>query len=311
MRIIKINEQQYSSMILNEEMHYPKFLDNLKNFVSMKIHMEIEEQIRNNNFEFQYVLPCNCTYTDNILFDIKINPHIDIKNKRNYNCFYYNQYNSLLNGKLIKPMIIINCPCKDKNIIFSFLKTALSHELTHLYDDWNELSRNNNGINYNTKNQDTTKLLNNYYNEKDNILSKSFSFLSYMSLKVEKQAFLSQTVQELEEVGCTLYNYRTKLKETTMYKNIIKSYNNVFENIKVASEEELRNFNEYIILTVPKANIPKLNINQFNFEKYKEMLLQWSEKAKHSLMKNYASIVQYYLDELKEKENSMKSLYIY
>ena len=50
MRIITINEQQYSSIILNEEMHYPKFLDNLKNIVSMKIHIEIEEHIRNNNF---------------------------------------------------------------------------------------------------------------------------------------------------------------------------------------------------------------------------------------------------------------------
>lgn len=88
MRIININEQQYSSIILNKEMHYPKFLDNLKNFVSMKIHMEIEEQIRNNNFEFQYILPCNCTYTDNILFDIKINPHIDIKNRQRYSCWH-------------------------------------------------------------------------------------------------------------------------------------------------------------------------------------------------------------------------------
>lgn len=30
MRIVKINEQQYHSLLMNEEMHYPKFLDKLQ-----------------------------------------------------------------------------------------------------------------------------------------------------------------------------------------------------------------------------------------------------------------------------------------
>lgn len=38
-RIVKINEQQYRRLMLDEEMHYPKFLDVLKNEISTKVHI--------------------------------------------------------------------------------------------------------------------------------------------------------------------------------------------------------------------------------------------------------------------------------
>ena len=93
------------------------------------------------------------------------------------------------------------------------LKTSLSHELTHLYDDWSELSRAKIGVNFNQKNVDTTKFIGNNFSKSNNDLLKKLAMLSYMSLNVEKQAFLSQTVQELESIGCNLYNYKEKLKE--------------------------------------------------------------------------------------------------
>ena len=60
MRIIKINEQQYRRLMLDEEMHYPKFLDILKNEISTKVHIEIEKQLSNNNTDFEFFLPLNC-----------------------------------------------------------------------------------------------------------------------------------------------------------------------------------------------------------------------------------------------------------
>lgn len=310
MRIIKINEQQYHSLLMNEEMHYPKFLDKLKDFVSAHVHVKIEEELKNKNYSFQFLLSCDCDYTDNIWFDINIDPNGDITDKRLYNCFYYNGYNSLFNGKLKNPRIIINCPCKNDNVIFLSLKTALSHELTHLYDDWNELSRNKDGINFVQKNQDTTKLVNTYITQKTEDLMKSISFLSYTSLKVERQAFLSQTIQELEEIGCTLSNYKQKIKETIIYNNLNKSYKTILSEINSTNDEDLMNFNKYVIDIVPKANIPKLNIGEFNAEKYRSMLLQWAEKTHHNMMKYYGSVVQYYLDKLQEEKNNMTSMYI-
>ena len=68
MRIIKINEQQYRRLMLDEEMHYPKFLDILKNEISTKVHIEMEKQLSINKTDFEFSLPLKCEYTDNIIF---------------------------------------------------------------------------------------------------------------------------------------------------------------------------------------------------------------------------------------------------
>lgn len=41
MRIIKINEQQYRELLLNETLHYPKFLDKLKEELLIRVSSEI------------------------------------------------------------------------------------------------------------------------------------------------------------------------------------------------------------------------------------------------------------------------------
>lgn len=311
MRIIQINEQQYHSLLMDEELHYPKFLDKLKDYVCMHVHVKIEEEIKKGTYSFQFLLPCDCEYTDSIWLDVKVNPNEDIENKRNYNCFYYNQYNNLFYHKLKDPKIIINCPCKNKRVLFPLLKTALSHELTHLYDDWNELSRNKDGINFVAKNIDTTRFIQSNISNSENDLFKNLSMLSYMSLKVEKQAFLSQSVQELEEIGCTLDNYKKKIKETAIYNNVNKSYYNIVKIVKESDKDALSNCNVMILSLHPKANLPKLNVGKFDAEKYRNMLLRWAEKIHHHMMKYYGSIVQYYLDRLQEEKNKMTSMYIF
>lgn len=308
MRIIKINEKQYKKLLLGEEMHYPKFLDKIKEDITLNLSLIIEENLSNNVFNFQYVMQYSCEYTDNILFDVTIDPDGDVKDKRNYYCTYSNQYNRLLNGKLINPIITINCPSKNKIILIPILKTVLSHELTHLYDDWMALKTGQNGINYNEKNTDSTYLLSaNIDNES---LYKYLGVLSYMSLKAEKQAFISQTVQELQEIGCSLSNYRQKIKETIMYKNITKGYNNVMDMLEKVTDNELDNCNKYVLTVSPKANIPKLNISDFNANKYRLMLIKWAENVYHNTIKSYGSVVQYYIDNLQEQKNKTTSMFI-
>ena len=309
MRIIKINEQQYSRLLLNEELHYPKFLDVLKDTVSAKAHIEIERQIACGNVEFEFSLPLNCEYTDNIILKVSIDKEGDISDKKQYRCFYYNEYNSLIDDKLINPQIIVRCPSRNGRIMFPLLKVALSHEITHLYDDWSELKRNGRGINYFRKNGDTTNFVSSSFQMNDN-LYKSMSIMAYMSLKVERQAFLSQTVQELEYLGCTLSNYKQKLKETTMYGNITKSYRLLSEEIRKVDDYTLRNCNTYIISTHPKANMPKMNIGNFNAETYRKKISSWAEKVYHETMKSYASVVQYYINRLKEINEGLNDLYI-
>lgn len=310
MKIIKINEQQYRELLLNETLHYPEFLDKLKEDVYSHLCAKICEQIKKHNYSFEYVMQYKSEYTNEILFVVKINPQGDIKDKREYQCFYYNGFNQLYNGKLYQPKITVRVPCNKNAFVNLLLKTSLSHELTHLYDDWSELSRGKIGVNFNQKNVDTTKFIGNNFSKSNNDLLKKLAMLSYMSLNVEKQAFLSQTVQELESIGCNLYNYKEKLKETIIYNNLTKSYNGVCQEINNANEQTLRDCNQYIITLFPKANIPKLNNSDFNAPKYKNKLKQWSEKVFHDIMKNYGSVVQYYIDRLTEEENKTKSIFV-
>jgi hypothetical protein len=190
------------------------------------------------------------------------------------------------------------------------LKVVLSHEITHLYDDWSELIRNGSGINYFNKNIDTTNFINSSFQMNDE-LYKSLSIMAYMSLKVERQEFLSQTVQELESIGCTLTNYKQKIKETTLYNNISKSYNNLLKEINNSSDYILYNCNLYILNTHPKANLPKMNIDDFDVKEYRKKLLNWGDFAYHNTMKMYGSIVQYYLNQLKERKEELNDIFIY
>ena len=194
--------------------------------------------------------------------------------------------------------------------MFPLLKVILSHEITHLYDDWSELMRNDSGINYFNKNIDTTNFINSSFQINDE-LYKSLSIMAYMSLKVERQAFVSQTVQELESLGCTLTNYKQKIKETTLYNNISNGYNNLLKEINNSSDYILYNCNLYILNTYPKANLPKMNIGDFDTKKYREKLLKWSDFVYHDTMKMYGSIVQYYLNQLKERKEKLNDIFIY
>ena len=310
MRIIKINEQQYKSILLGEEMHYPKFLDKLRDDVSFSLYQEISKRVKQQEYNFMFDMDCDCEYTDKITFDVTIYDGGDIKDKRQYNCFYLNEYNRLRNGKLISPKIIVNCPSENGYVVLSILKVALSHELTHLYDDWIAMKNGKSGVNYDDRNRDTSSFISNASQLGENDLYRNLSFMSYMSLKVERQAFLSQTVQELESIGCNLTNYREKIKETITYKNINTAYYKVINSIPNACYQELYACNENIILLYPKARIPKLNIKEFNLERYKTMLMKWVEYVHHETLKYYGSVVQYYINNLKEERSKITSMFI-
>lgn len=68
MKIIKINEQQYRELLLNETLHYPEFLDKLKEDVYSHLCAKICEQIKKHNYSFEYVMQYKSEYTNEILF---------------------------------------------------------------------------------------------------------------------------------------------------------------------------------------------------------------------------------------------------
>lgn len=288
--------------MINEERHYPKFLDYLKNKICNEIIAQISKHISNGVFSFKKILNANSEYCDNILFNININPNGDINDDKSYNAYYYNMYNNLYNGKLYSPIIMVNCPYSNGKTNYDIIKTCISHELTHLYDDWNSLKNGNESITRQDINIDSTNLLKELMDSTSEF-KRGIGGLVYLSFKTEQNAFLSQTVQELEGLGCNHNNYKETIKKTILYRNITKSYRMFYNGIKNTNETTLFEFNKLICSKFPKSNIPKYPLNSFNLNIYKNKLSKWAEKIYYKIIKNYGYVVSFYLDELNETWN--------
>ena len=304
-----INEVQYCDMFLNEERHYPKFLDNLKTTVFNFVFAEIKNCIKNKRWEHQTRMDVDCDYCSEIIFNIILRDGLDIDDRRLYRAFYVNNYNQLYNDKLYKPQITIDIPINNGQTNYFRVDYSISHELTHLYDDWMRMTDGKESVSMNNKNAETTNVVNyllNYNNE----LYKGIGVVAYLSLKVERRAFLSQTIQELKGLGCNQFNYKEKLKETVLYNNLTKGYRMFCNGMKNTNSDELYALNANIISTYPQSNIPKCDVKLFNVTEYSRKLIKWVTNIHHQTMKKYGSVVLYYIEELNEEWNKHRSLIV-
>lgn len=302
----RLNEQQYARMILNEEMHYPKFLDKLKGDVGTAVFSKLLQLIKNNVWEYDFPIIVDSDYVDVICIHIELVKSDDITEQFGQYATYFNNKEYLVNGKLDKPTISISAPCNGKDVDYFALERNLYHEITHLYDDWVSI-KNGNGC--------LCKRIGNIYTEsfvEDSMggavggdLFKSISFLAYMSIKTERQAFASQTVKELEGLGLDLYNYKEIIQKTSFFKNISLSYNEAIDGLEKCSDSDLELLNKQLIARYPNANIPKNKGDNFDIGKYRQKLIKWVDKSYRNGMKVYGGVVQYYLNQL-EKEHFKK-----
>lgn len=296
-------------MVLFEERHYPKFLDSFKKVVIDKIINLINYNSRRNIFSFMDSIMVENEYCNNILISITINPNGEITDEKAYNAYYYNQYDELYDGKIYNPIIIVNCPCHNGEVNCDIIRYCVSHELTHLYDDWQALSNGKCSLVRQDRIVDSNNLVKNLMNSNDKF-EKGMGFLIYLSLKTEQKAFLSQTVQELESNGCDKYNYIHKMKLTALYRNITKSYKTFYDGIINSDDKKLLEFNNIIFNSFPKSNIPKYDIKSLNIEKYKKTLYGWADRLYRKIIKNYGSVVSYYLDSISENLKRHNCLYV-
>lgn len=308
-KLVKLNEQQFSRLFLDEEMHYPKFLDELKAWTSLRIVAHISDMSRNGISEDDFFCPLNCKYADKILVHAKIENAFE--GNQNGKCYalYFNTDDKLVDGRIQGAQLFVTCHKEREKLDLGTMQTAIAHEITHLYDDWNSIRNGNGCICKNVNNISTTEFLEQSIKNGPKILN-DIAFLAYMALKTEKQAFLSQTVQELETLGCNLWNYKDVLKKTSVYRNVAISFEGLKKNLENTSDEDLENLNKIFVTGNQNVKVPKQNINDFEPKLYREKLLKWAERVYRETIKSYGSVVQYYLDGLEEKERPKTSMYV-
>lgn len=301
-RINLINEEQFHDIFLTEKMHYPEFLDKLKGDVSVSVFTHIQDMIKRGQIVDSLTVKCDCEYTDNLTINITILYGEDPMDEKAHVANYINTNDKLIDGKLINPKINLTVPAEENKVNYSLLRYVLSHELTHLYDDWMSIKNGNGNICANLVNMDTTSLVNRELKINDSPI-KGIAYLAYVSLKTERQAFLSQTIQELEHLKCGTSNYREKSKETQLYKSIQKAYNEAMDFLTTSDDNALTTLSKYISTFYPKTNIPKIQEKNADIDGYRKKLITWAERTNHSTLKRYGSVIQYYIDQLMEERS--------
>lgn len=299
MVLTRLNEQQCRKMFLGETMHYPAFLDKLKGDVYTSVSARIISMLNDGRMTDKFCVKLDSDYVDAIDVSVILFPSEDIFDEHLYAASYLNSDGELDNGKLRKPKLSVKAPINDGLTDLGTVKYMLSHELTHLYDDWNSIRNGYGAICNNENNVYATEFLERYISKEDGDLTRSLAFLAYISLKTEKQAFASQTVEELAKLGCEQWNYKEKIKETSFYKNVVLSYNDIVDAIEKIDDMSLVILDRKISSVKLRPKIPRL---KSDIEAYRVGLLKWAERRYLDALSVYGGVVQYYLDMLKKEE---------
>lgn len=295
-RIERLTESELSQLLLNEELHYPRYLEEMTDIILQWCKDDISSLLNNkeSSGDFLHFFKDN-QYADRLSLSISISEGNMFTNTR---AQYYNEYGTFGFNKIISKL---SCPSIYLNITLNKngtynehqLKTSISHELMHLYDDWNSLSHGNGPIN---TNQDLMAAHNMMF-QKDNHLLQNMGKLLYLSNKFEKKAFITQVYNELNAVGCTDENFREKYKETITYKNYNKLETLIKQEIISSSDEELQNINYILNSEYKDTHLPKLSIHNFNANEYRDKLNKFIDNVCHDFIKKYGGILTAYLQD--------------
>ena len=303
-RIERLTESELSKLLLNEELHYPRYLEEMTNIILQWSKDDISSLLNNNenNGDFLHFFKDN-QYADRLSLSISISEGNMFTNTR---AQYYNEYGSFgfnkVTNKLTCPNIYLNISFnKEGKYNEEMLKTSISHELMHLYDDWKALSKGKESI---TSDVDLMAAHNMMFQNSDKLL-QNIGKLLYLSNKFEKKAFIAQVYDELKAIGCTDENYREKYKETITYKNYTKLKNVLKQEITSSSDNELKNINHVLNTEYKETHLPKISNNKFDVEIYKNKVNKFIDNVCHDFIKKYGGILTAYLNDFKTFNNKI------
>ena len=314
-KVIKITEEAYNAYvngedvlnetksIIDEAQHYPDFLDNVKMEVCYNVRHCILGMIKHKKTElkdYNIELKHFKEYFNSFILNVKLKKYNNIKEKRKYKATSFSD-GVLKDNKLLGVKINVTAPISDEwKTEMSYLEYIVSHEVTHLFDDWENIKMGGKGVYRNNKTIANMNFINNA-DKSNNSLIKSLRWLAYLSIYTESNAFAQELMQELKTLQAGHFNIKEKFKETVSYNNLKKTeieFNNVMKN---ANFIDLMYANDELITKYRDTSIPKMNQMQFNADKYYSMLTKWGDRILHKLSRRYFGVVQLYYDRLQEE----------
>ena len=300
----------YKKSIIDEALHYPDFLDKLKFEFFNEILSKTSEMIKAKTTDYDFIYRPHYQMVENAVITIELNFGKDINNERFYSGFSNSNEKLTEGGETETVFLSFVFPVsKEGKINESKIRIIVSHEVGHLYDDWNDMTRGGNGLFVSKKASSVANFMK-HNNKNSNILLRSISWLCYFSLYTENNSFVMQLMDELESYNANQDNIIDSFKKTIAYKNLKETEKEFFGELEKVTDFELFNINRYIIINHPYVNVPKMNLNQFESVKYIQMLKKWGERIIHNTSKRYYGIIQLYMDRLSEKESENNCFYV-
>jgi hypothetical protein len=164
-KIIKIKDEVYNSYIngedvlkeyksiVDEAMHYPDFLDRIKTEVSFNVCNYVSDMVDLNKDSFKTDFNTSFNlYFKTINISITLNYGENINDKKLYGGFSNSNEKLTEDNKLDIGFLTFIFPVSDDGKYdASKIRYVVSHEVSHLYDDWNDLVRGGDGIFVNKK----------------------------------------------------------------------------------------------------------------------------------------------------------------
>lgn len=307
-REVRINEKQLNELLIHEKLHYNYDIEPLLSEVMDTLNAKISNTLKQmrkykvDNHEETFNVPIkNSKYIDNIEFTIKYDMFIDTNKVNKSTASYYNENPEIdrSTGKMRYPTITVKLPFNNMYYYDRLLlKSAVSHELTHLIDDYEEIIRDNTPINY-RKMPLTIQTMHEL--GADNKLYNALFMLLYTGYEFEKKAFINQAYNDLKRVGCNPYNYKEVYKKTDPYITYTNMYNKSINIIQNASDNELEELNFVLNTAYTNHDIPRMNIGYFTADEYRAKLINMAKRIRHDFMKKYGGIITAYLEDFNSK----------
>ena len=289
------------SRLLNEERHYPDFLDSFRLSIWLNFQKECEKRIGRGEKLFSFsITPPENEMCDEIRFNVKCfrkNDDVD----GNGDITYTNKL-FLKDGKVDCPEISAVIPIDGKNRPeMDFVAGAISHELMHLHDDWVRMMNGKIPL-YHSKEQSMLSAIKRLYDENGIGIAKPLFFAVYLSLCYEQTAYLSQTMEELKSLGAARENFKERMRRTTAYVNFSKTEETLKELVDYSSGPDVAiAFN--ILYKNRKALrlFAKTKPEKLDVEGMKKDIQTWFGWIRENFLKKFYSVVGLYLDRVDEK----------
>ena len=313
-KIIRLTEEELKKMIsesiakklsediiyINEEGHYPQFLDGFKNEIADKV----ADKLKNGGFRKRlYINVSRNEYTRWIKVDLEYVKVDDISDNRPYEAAYNASKTKFVSGKMVVGVLKLVVPYdEEKRTDFGLLKSRITHELNHLYDDWmNRTIQKKNGLKPRPlTHNDKVKQAYGLSNDPD---FPELGDVLYRMLQTEQSAFLSTVPQDLYRLRANRDNIHSKSRRTECYKNAWFGFGRAFAVLEKCDSGYLERLNDKISAGYRKTGLPYMTDGKFNAEEYRRLLWNWCCDKYRKFIKKYDRVVQYYLDHIPEDVN--------